>query len=202
MRRGRRHKVIASDEGGAISDAGTPTPRAKRRKRDDTAPWSARCSRAIACAAKQRSRSAASRRCRRCARWREARRRPRARARDRRRWRGHDAGREAAPRPMVRRSAGAAPAQRARSRSRSPAAPRAPTSPRAAAHARCRPSGKPMRTQPPARAGQRPAGTTQGRAPQHGARDGRRARARSCRPRWSTTPTCTPGSASRTSPRA
>ena len=65
-----------------------------------------------------------------------------------------------AARAAARRARAAAPQRAARSRSR-----------QADAHAAA------------GRRRQRPAGTAQGRAPQHGARDGRRARARSCRPR-------------------
>ena len=55
---------------------------------------------------------------------------------------------------------------------------------------------------PAQRGRHRPARAAQGRAPQHGPRHGRRPRQRGADHASSTTPTCTPGSASRTSPRA
>ena len=64
----------------------------------------------------------------------------------------------------------------------------------AAARSTLSQAGKPMRTQPPGVQRQRPAGTAQGRAPQHGARDGRRAREGRADHARATTPTSTPGS--------
>jgi pyruvate/2-oxoglutarate dehydrogenase complex dihydrolipoamide acyltransferase (E2) component len=61
-------KVIASDDGGTISAAGTPQPQAE--KRDDAGTVVGAMQTSDAVRSEQRSPSAASRRCRRCAHWR------------------------------------------------------------------------------------------------------------------------------------